>query len=42
MQHRITLRIVERIEHLLTGVDSIQRRHRHEHVTIRYEWAEVP
>jgi hypothetical protein len=42
LEDLVALGLVERIGHLLAGVDAEQRRHRDEHVALRDQRAEVP
>ena len=41
-QHRIALFAIERVEHLLAGVDAVQRRHRHVDVAVGHQRPEMP
>ena len=38
----ILLRLIERIEHIFTNIDPIQRRHSHKDMACAYQWPEMP
>ena len=41
LERRVALGIIERIQHLLAGIDAIQRRHRHVDVAVAHQRAEM-